>query len=167
MGQTQSGRWKKSMNFYFLFSKRVDKFYLFLPSPQRGGMTSDSECKRKRDLGKKENSGGRLQINKEKWETIEQLDPAEDDFSQQRNNILSIDRFSSICHARVSLLTTLSHCRTPQGMLKVAGEHLTMDLNKPLAAPKKDWICAPVRIMGSENQRADQVLVVWNRFSVP
>ena len=30
-------------------------------------------------------------------------------------------------------------------MLKVVGEHLTMDLNKPLAAPKKDWICEPVR----------------------
>ena len=36
------------------------------------------------------------------------------------------------------------HYLTLQGMLKMSGEYLTMDLSKPLAAPKKDWVCLPV-----------------------
>ena len=81
------------------------------------------------------------------WEKSQPLDKVND---QLRNIIISIERYSSICHDRQNKLTTLSHYWTSQGMLKVAGEHLTMDLNKPLAAPKKDWICEPVRIMGQK-----------------
>ena len=33
-----------------------------------------------------------------------------------------------------------------QGMLKVQGVYLTMDLCKPISSAKKDWTCALVRI---------------------